>query len=474
MSKLIPRTTRIIALLVISTTVWTLDGTKTSTSTEAGLARSNSDDRNDIQEFADYQKAIAQLFEQDKFAELDKIANSARSRKEKFPGGFWKLHTIYSAIEKPRLHATEEDWQDHLERLRRWVSANPDSITARIALAKSYASYAWSARGDGFADTVSASGWRLFSERLQTAKDILDQASVLRVKCPEWYVAMQTVALGQSWDLSQAQELLEQASRFEPGYYYRSHANFLSPRWNGGEGDSATFAKQVADRIGGSAGDIVYFQIASAISCHCVDEEMLSSMSWRRIQRGFTELEKQFGTSGINVNAMAYLAIKKPDAIVADRMFRRIGDNRDDEVWSQKYFDQVKSWAAMVSPGLASQQLIKETAHAHIQSPEGARYAKEVSSRLAPLLQDCSNSTKGDSVVFTLYIEINKDGGMEQMMVTSEMSPTARCSFQKMNEWQVANATPFAPPPQASYWLSFEIDPNTKIARVSTGPQDED
>jgi hypothetical protein len=90
------------------------------------------------------------------------------------------------------------------------------------------------------------------------------------------------------------------------------------------------------------------------------------------------------------------------------------------------------------------------------------------------VLQDCSNSPDGDSVVFTLYIDINKDGVMEGMMTTSEMSPTARCLLQKMNQWLMAKATPFTPPPKPSYWLALEIDPNTRVARVSSGPKDED
>jgi hypothetical protein len=84
--------------------------------------------------------------------------------------------------------------------------------------------------------------------------------------------------------------------------------------------------------------------------CQCVDEEVLQNMSWRRIQRGFAELEKRSGASYTNLNAMAYLAIKKLDPVVADRLFRRIGDHRDDDVWDQKYFDQNKKWASNVAP----------------------------------------------------------------------------------------------------------------------------
>src|SRR5207245_8973441 len=96
------------------------------------------------------------------------------------------------------------------------------------------------------------------------SKAILDQAAP--AKCPDWYVAMQKVARGQSWDLPQHYVLLQQAIAFEPGYqyYYRIHTDYLQPKWSGEEGDPARFAEESANRVKGDAGDILYFQIAEA------------------------------------------------------------------------------------------------------------------------------------------------------------------------------------------------------------------
>ena len=94
------------------------------------------DESDDIQAVLSYKAAIRQLFVAKEFAELDCIANTARTTKAHFSGGRWKLNVFYWAIAEPEGHATEEDWNAHLKILNRWVAAKPQSITARIALAK--------------------------------------------------------------------------------------------------------------------------------------------------------------------------------------------------------------------------------------------------------------------------------------------------------------------------------------------------
>src|SRR5262249_26437364 len=158
----------------------------------------------------------------------------------------------------------------------------------RIALAKAYTQYAWKARGDGMSDTVSQNGWKLFADRLQKARETLEQAASLSTKDPEWYAAMQSVSLGESWDLKRSNALFEEAIKFEPVYdaFYRNQAVYLRPQWNGEKGDSAKVAEQGADRIGGSEGDILYFQVAKELVCTC-DESEFNQMSFARVQKGF-------------------------------------------------------------------------------------------------------------------------------------------------------------------------------------------
>jgi hypothetical protein len=318
-----------------------------------GFSDDEFDTATDVRALDEYRDAVAQLLKQEKFAELDCIADAARASKARFSGGGWKLRNIYLGLESPRPgHPTHEDWIKHLELVERWVHQTPYSVAAPIARCESYTSYAWDARGDGMSDSVSESGWKLFAEHLEKAKAILDSHASLADKCPDWYVAMQNVALGQSWDRSRATALLQKAIEFEPRYqyYYRIYANYLLPKWNGEDGDASRFAEESANRVGGEAGEALYFQIAEVIVCGCQEPEF-THFSWPRLQSGFAASEKKFGVSLLLVNSFALMASNSSDWVAADAAFKRIGDNWSQDKWNtEAWFKQNRDTAAQAAP----------------------------------------------------------------------------------------------------------------------------
>ena len=289
---------------------------------------------------------VANLFNQEKFDQLDEIANEVRSQKSRFPGGAWKSHVFYSVLREPgSLTATDQTWNVHFERLQRWIERNPDSITPDVALAASYLRFAWKARGKGYANTVTADGWRLFAERVQKARDVLEQAQSLATRDPEWYRTMQTVSLAQGWHQKQAEELFAEANSVEPGYYYfdEAFANYLLPKWYGKPGDSEEFAQSIAERIGGAEGDSVYFRIALSLNC-CKAQPQVPSISWERVKQGFASSKQLYGSTNYQRNAVAFMALRQGDREYAQQLFARIGDNWNERVWRSKdNFDRSKS-----------------------------------------------------------------------------------------------------------------------------------
>src|ERR1700677_2484917 len=69
----------------------------------------------------------------------------------------WKIHAICRGLAKPPLHPTEEDWVAHIDLLQRWVSKQPESITARVAPAETHKGYGEKGPGPSVADPVSES-----------------------------------------------------------------------------------------------------------------------------------------------------------------------------------------------------------------------------------------------------------------------------------------------------------------------------
>jgi len=414
---------------------------------------------NDVQGLKAYGTALEELLKAEKFKELNCIADLHRSGKERFPGGMWKLHEFYWGITKLQGHPTHEDWEDRLKLAQRWVDATPESITARVVLAELYTGYAWDARGNDTSDSVTDSGWKLLSQRMEKAKTLLDQASALPAKCPEWYFAMQQVALGQGWDVARAEELLKRAVAFEPDYYYyyRQHAFYLMPQWNGEDGDASRFALQSADRIGGEAGDLLYFQIGAKIVCAC-DRPEFTRFSWPRLQKGYALLEKKYGVSVAQLNLVASMAVKFQDWAAADNAFQRIGDNCDKGTWmTETYFNQMKEVATQMGAQAARSNAILQEAATNLQSAGGAQYQKSVEQALLPFMRQCASSNN-DRVQFELVVKVGKDGGAEDAWFR-QPTAMAQCMMRAIYDSRVKKETPFPVPPRLDYWLDLHLDP---------------
>jgi hypothetical protein len=442
--------------------------TKTqAASRQCAFSDTEFDPGTDVHALDRYRDAIAQLLKQEKFGDLDCVADAARTGKTRFPGGAWKLRNLYIGLEEPRPgHATQEDWLQHLDLLERWTHRNPQSITAPVALAEAYASYAWDARGDGSSDTVSGSGWKLFGERIAKAKTILDEASALSSKCPDWYVAMLQVAQGQSWELPRETALFQQAVAFEPAYqyYYRFHATLLLPKWSGEEGYAARFAEQSADRVGGEAGDALYFLIAEVIVCACEDAEF-SHFSWPRVQKGFAALEKKYGSSLISVNSFALMAANSSDWVAADSAFKRIGDNWDKDAWrTLAWFKQNKESAAQVAPIIIRIRASRKEALANMETREGQAYLKTVEQKLTTFEQPCLKDSNGDQTKFEMELSVGEKGNAELAQSEQRQNAFAVCVMRSLYQSFLKKETPFPPPPHASYWLLLELDPATFAA----------
>ncbi|HVG47573.1 MAG TPA: hypothetical protein VM899_05485, partial [Rubellimicrobium sp.] len=228
----------------------------------------------------------------EKFELLEVTASRLRSGKERFPGGMWKLNAFYTGLGQPPSgdDAGESEWQLHLGKLRKWAGQARDSVTARVGLGDALVNYAMAARGQGYASTVSAEGWRLFEARNAQAESALDEARGLAVKCPHWYVAKLRVGLGQGWEASRFEEVFKEGVALEPTYYYlyRVKAMYLLPRWHGESGDWERFAEETYRRVGGEEGAMLYYLIGSHIRTYYgMSFFERTRASWPRMLEGF-------------------------------------------------------------------------------------------------------------------------------------------------------------------------------------------
>jgi hypothetical protein len=213
------------------------------------------------------QRRALRLLRDKNYSELETMAAEFRKSKAMFPDGVWKLAIFYNGVAEIPEETSNFEWEDHLSTLKSWSEALPKSPTAPVALARSWSSFAWKARGSDFANTVSKQMHELFEERISRAHKILLQMPDDVERCPGYYNIMQRIALAQSWERELVDKLFETAIKAEPTYtsFYFAQLYHLMPQWYGKKGEWLTFAKTAADRVGGEEGDILYARMIANV-----------------------------------------------------------------------------------------------------------------------------------------------------------------------------------------------------------------
>lgn len=404
-----------------------------------------------------YMNGVIKLFAEGKFSELEHIAAVARSSKARFAGGGWKLRTFYLGVGSiPYYNASQADWDSHFASLKDWLARQPASVTPYVALASFYLSDGWKARGNYTADTVTEDGWRVFDERVQQARAILNQAQGLKTKCPEWYHVMMTVAVAQGWDPREEKALFDEAIAFEPEYYYfyQRVAWYFMPKWHGNPGDFANFTQTMANRVGGKDGDIVYWQIAAGILSGCGNCTDGMDLSWIRIRRGYRALVEKYGEALVRQNEMCYMAVKFGDPLLAQELFARIGENWTGAWRERKYFDNGRNWAVAHAAQLEPIKDVYHQVAANLETPEGEAYAglvaREFVAAFALSVRQCAVLEPPQTGHVDIALKMGQSGAIEQVIVYPETA-IGDCLRPKVQK------AAFSSPPKPEYWVSFPV-----------------
>ncbi|MFN2577834.1 MAG: hypothetical protein ABR607_09125 [Pyrinomonadaceae bacterium] len=275
------------------------------------------------------------------FGWVDREARRVRLSKERLLGGYWKLCALYAGLEEPALgdKASDGDWEDLLNALASWSKQEPNSLTAKVALASAWKGYAWKARGKSYSDFVKDAAWEVFDKRLDSARQALSEGSSLDERCPYWFMTAIWVGLGQGWGRDALDKIFDAGTQLEPSFYYlhQTKASYLLPRWRGTEGEWEKFADEAALRLGGNQGDIVFFTIFSQmLTLHGMSLMNNHQQSVPKLLAGYHSIEKLYGSSAHRLNEACFFASFGNDVQTTARLFERIGDDYHETVWHSK------------------------------------------------------------------------------------------------------------------------------------------
>ncbi|MBI5695232.1 MAG: DUF4034 domain-containing protein [Nitrospirae bacterium] len=292
----------------------------------------------------EFMRNVRTLFEQEDFAELERMANTFRAEKTRSAEGMPVLSDFYLGMETDALTAKkvedEQGFVNMLAILRRWSQAYPGSITQRVAEANVLLSYAWFARGGGYANTVTDDGWDLFKERAGQARVLLEQGpGADGVDCPHRHMLLLLAGRAEGWDTRKYEAAFRKAVAFDPSYYpiYLEKTVNILPRWGGGDGEWQRFAVEATKLTPKEEGMTAYTYVllgAQAYSEWTYFEE--AGVSWPKMKQGYRDLERNFPNSEWNLNRFALHAVMANDKATVRELFERIGDRPVLAIWETR------------------------------------------------------------------------------------------------------------------------------------------
>ena len=124
----------------------------------------------------------------------------------------------------------------------------PQSAYVALFRGSFFVDYAWQARGSGLANTVSAQGWKLFSERLTTADESLQKAWRLDPTLEAIPLKMISVELGKGRERERMELWFRRAMALNTNNQAACTAKlyYLLPQWHGSAKDMIDFGRECA------------------------------------------------------------------------------------------------------------------------------------------------------------------------------------------------------------------------------------
>ena len=260
--------------------------------------------------------AAEQHFSRSQYDELDEMFAELSDSDQRLDDGRWPIAGFTSGITD--FISSHKDWDWMEANIAAWKIRNRRSIAAAIVEAQYWITYAWDARGEGFANTVTPEGWELFRGRLDIARSVLDSSKSYASVSPLWYDKYLEVANAQGWSREEIQILFEEAVEKEPYYYdhYFSMTRYLQPRWHGDFSAIEEFARWAASSTGDVEGKSLYSRIYWYLDqSEAVDFNLFqdSFASWEVMKAGFHDLMERHPNSYWNMNNFAVFACRAGD-----------------------------------------------------------------------------------------------------------------------------------------------------------------
>jgi Domain of unknown function (DUF4034) len=289
---------------------------------------------------SELQSLVMGLFGSEQFDDLDHLFDDWNNLSDRTADGGSKLATFQDAM--GYFFSMSNAWDSDYRRIRHWREKTPESRAAALAEALYWYKYAWRARGNGYASSVTADGWKLFRERLEKAEAALLESKEYASSGPLWWDICLQVGNGLGWPKQRLLEIFSEATKKEKYFYtiYTDIAYFLGPKWGGSWQLVDKFIKDAVKNTQVVDGYSMYARLYWVISqLEELDFNLFhdSQASWTDMKRGFEDIIRNYPHSAWDINTFAAAACIAGDKETFQTLRFRIGKTTVPKAFPSNY-----------------------------------------------------------------------------------------------------------------------------------------
>lgn len=261
--------------------------------------------------------------------------------------GFSRLNALGTGIQDGFVHAhpineiQSRRWDDNLIRVERFKRDADDPALATLIEAGYWISYAWDARGHGYASSVTPEGWKLFKQRLENAENVLVQNKKIASTIPTWYIEMIQVQTGLGRPQKDRDAIFMEGAKRYPKFYslYEYMLSYTTPKWGGSWEMSNALIEWATNNSMSVSGNTTYAWLYNSLRESMPNGESMFKVTgakWPRIKLGFDEHIQRYPNSQI-YDTFAATACEAGDKVAYIKNRKKIKRKIDSGTWKKSY-----------------------------------------------------------------------------------------------------------------------------------------
>lgn len=269
------------------------------------------------------------------FRQLDSVVSGWTSLDCKFSDGRPKADFIRPGFSQ---FFNSQDPNYAYKKIKELRQARGNSAYPVCAEAEYWRNYAWQARGDGYASTVTIEGWKLFHDRLGIAEKVLVENKAIASISPCWYELMVAVQSALGKDEERDKVFYEGAERHR-NYLplYIEMRNYSEPKWGGSWEQVDNFITWASNNADKSNRQFIYANLYYGVRDNLSSKKSFfedTKVDWEKLKAAYKEVIKKYPDSMENLTRFADLSCEANDKEAYIYARKKLGAGLDPTAWS--------------------------------------------------------------------------------------------------------------------------------------------